>query len=511
MRAAVIDIGSSSIKLIIGEKVEDELKILEFLKNVVNIGEYTFYKGRISQTIINDTIKIIENYKKIISDYSIAQVKVIATAAVSEANNKDIFLDTVYRKCGFEIDVLNVGDVVYYIDSFLSFKLKQAYPINEKNLLIAELGAGGLDLSVLEKGFTVMNFGIPIGTLRLRQFKKRFNCNLKDTMLALEEFVENYIMTAKGMLPDVKIDDVILIDESYSTTVKHILPDENRPQNFFQLKHRESIQLLSKIQGYNLSDLAYRFHLSPDIAETIDTYAIILNKLFKLTKLRKIYILETSLSQALLANMLFDYEISKKYNKPNQLISVAKHLCAKFRSDSKHSRHVALLSEKLFGYLKETLGLAQEDQLYLLLAAYLHNIGLFINNRAHHKHAEYIISNLNLFRLTEVEIKVISCIARYHRKAPPRNTHNVYNSLPPDEKILVQKLSAILRLANALDSAHKQKIKDLDVLISANQEILIHIYSTENVTLELVNFDAQKELFEEISGNKVVLKVKKNK
>ena len=118
MRAAVIDIGSNSTKLVIGEKAGDDIKILESLKNVVAIGQNTFYRARISQEIFNEITHVLEKYKTLIKQYEVTETKVIATTAVREAENRDIFLDTVERKTGFKIEVLNVGDVVYFIDAF---------------------------------------------------------------------------------------------------------------------------------------------------------------------------------------------------------------------------------------------------------------------------------------------------------------------------------------------------------------------------------------------------------
>ena len=132
MRAAVIDIGSNSTKLVIGEKAGDEIKILESLKNVVAIGQNTFYRARISQEIFNEIINVLEKYKTLIKQYEVTETKVIATTAVREAENRDIFLDTVERKTGFKIEVLNVGDVVYFIDAFLSYKLKKNIPSTKR-------------------------------------------------------------------------------------------------------------------------------------------------------------------------------------------------------------------------------------------------------------------------------------------------------------------------------------------------------------------------------------------
>lgn len=510
MRAAVIDVGSTSIKLIVGELDGGEIKVLETLKNVIPIGRHAFLKGRIPQGIINQTVGVLERYKHVLSELDVKEYTVIATTAVREARNRDIFLDTVFRKTGFKVDVLNVGDVVYYIDSFLSHstKIKKAYPIRDKNLLIGELGAGSLDVSVMEKGNTLMNIGFPIGTLRMSQFMAGLDGSMGEIYDAVEEYILHEIKYLQQMSPKLNVDDVILIDENYSSYLQNILPNKRRDSNFFQFKRSESDEFLALIRERSSNEIARDFNIPIEISDTIIGYAFILSALFKLTNKENIFILHTSLSEAILANLLDKYETSEKNNRMDQLVSVATYMCRKFNMDLEHMRHVAGLGQTLFRELKSTLGLDDEDLLYLTLAAYLHDIGMFINNRAHHKHTEYVINSLNLFRLTEQEIKIIAAVARYHRKSSPLTTHVIYNSLSTDQQILVQKLSALLRVANSLDRSHRQKVKKLEVKFMKNEDVHLIVYTHESFLLEKSSFLERKGYFEEISGNRLMLIVR---
>src|SRR3990167_7815512 len=245
MRAGVIDIGSSSIKLLIGESHGEDVKVVESLKNFIPLGRHAFLKGRIPQSIINQTAVVLQKYNETLKAYDVTDVAVIATTAVREARNRDIFLDTVLRKTGFKIDVLTPGDVVYYIDYFLSHKLKKTYPVREKNLLIAELGAGSLDISVMSKGLTLMNVGFPIGTLRLSQFMETLDGSLQEVHEATAEYIENEIIFLKKSNPDLVIDDVILIDENYSVHIQNVLPNKRRDSDFFKFKSGEAQEFLS--------------------------------------------------------------------------------------------------------------------------------------------------------------------------------------------------------------------------------------------------------------------------
>lgn len=508
MRAGVIDIGSNSIKLSIGEDVKKDINILEHLKNIVPIGKHTFLKGRISQEIINQTVNILGKYKQVLDEYETRNVMVIATTAVREAENRDIFLDTILRKTGFKIEVLTAGDVVYYSDSYLSYMLKKTYPIHMKNLLIAELGAGSLDISVMEKGLILSNFALPVGTMRIRQLMNRLDGSMEENHEVVREYIENAFLYLKRNVPDTQIDDVILIDENYSLYIQQILAMKKEEAKFYQLGIKDAETFMQQLADKGIEEIAREYKIPIDIADVITEYAIILNNFFSLTKNKHIYIFNTSLAEAILANILLNVELAEKYNKTNQLVSAARFLCRKFNVDLNHAKQVANLSQMLFDGLKDQLGLKEDDSLYLILAAYLRDIGLFVHNRSHHKHTEYMISCLKLFRLTDEEVRVIACIARYHRRGTPREAHPLYNSLPLDRQILVQKLSALLRVANALDASHKQKVKKLQVKLNRNQDVTVEVETYQNFSLEKMFFLERKEYFEEITGNKINLVIK---
>ncbi len=508
MRTGVIDIGSRTIKLLIGEDANNDIKILDSLRNVIPIANDTFQKNRISQETINLTIKVLEKYKRVLADYAITDAKVIATTAVREARNKNIFVDTILRKTGLNVEVLTPGDIIYYIDAYLSYKLKEDHPIHTKNILIAELGSGSLDISLMQKGFSLMHVGLPLGTLRLKQLMTKLNGSTEEIVEGLTEYITNELYYLKRNIPaDIAIDDIILIDENYSNSLSNILKLSGEDK-FYQLESESTAKVLEILGDKSPAEISQEFKIPVDIAETLVAYVVILNIFFNLIKTPRIFILETSLAEAILAEKLLEIEIAKKYNKTNQLISSAKYICSKYNADLKHGENVASMSEVLFNGLREQLGLKKDAQLYLILAAYLHDIGMFIHNRGHDKHSEYIISNINLFRLTETEMKMIACIARYHRKFYPSDNHPLYASLPQDRQIIVQKLSSLLRMANSLDRSHTQKVKKLEVKLNAHQDVTLTAHVSDNFLLEQDNFQDKKELYEEITGNKVTLVVK---
>ncbi|MEW5693575.1 MAG: HD domain-containing protein [Candidatus Hydrogenedentota bacterium] len=506
-RAGVIDIGSHSIKLIIGEAIGDDVKIIELLKHLLPIGKDTFYKNIITQETIKQTINILSKYKKVLEEYAITDIRVIATNAVREANNKDIFIDSVYRKTGFRVEVLTVGDVIYFVDSYISYKLKDKYPTHEKNLLIAELSAGAIEFSIMENGYVVMSRAAPLGSLQLKQIISKLKSSQQKNLEAVKEYFENELEYIKRFIPTKKIDDIILISEDLAFSIENILKEKRKESTFFTITKEEALSFASKCEGKSADEIMNTHKLPFDIAEITGIFSIILSSFFTFTENKYIYVLETSLYEAVLSHMLEQYTPSRQYKKIDHLIAMTKSLCTKYNVNINHSEYVANLSKTIFTSLREILGLQQGDLLHLLLASYLHDIGMFISNRVHHKHSEYIISSLNLSRLEEEDMKTIAAIARYHRKAAPSPNHPLYASLPAEKQIKIQKMSAILRISNSLDRSHKQKIRDLTVKIDKDQNIVLTAIVSGNFILEEMDFDEKKKFLEDITGTKISLKV----
>ena len=127
-------------------------------------------------------------------------------------------------------------------------------------------------------------------------------------------------------------------------------------------------------------------------------------------------------------------------------------MASRFEDDLAHAQHATDLSLELFDALRPAHGLGEAEREILEAAGMLHNVGRFIAHAAHHKHSYYLIRHSeHLAGFTEQEIELIAQVARYHRKSNPRNKHEEFAALGPDEQQCVRVLAGLLRIAIALD------------------------------------------------------------
>src|SRR5712691_5742014 len=126
--------------------------------------------------------------------------------------------------------------------------------------------------------------------------------------------------------------------------------------------------------------------------------------------------------------------------------------------DWPHARQVERLSVQLFEATLPLHELDEHDLRLLERAAFLHNTGMMIEARRHHKHSFRLIKETTLPDFTEEERHEIACIARYHRRAMPSTSHEEFAVLSRAARKRVSVLSALLRIADALDYSHDGRV-----------------------------------------------------
>lgn len=131
--------------------------------------------------------------------------------------------------------------------------------------------------------------------------------------------------------------------------------------------------------------------------------------------------------------------------------------------DWPHARQVTRLSVQLF-FATQPLHELDTHALRLLeRAAFLHNTGMLIEVRRHHKHSFRLIKDASLPDFSDEDRYEIACIARYHRRALPSMKHEEFARLNRAARKRVAALAALLRIGDALDFDHDGRVLELEV------------------------------------------------
>ena len=159
--------------------------------------------------------------------------------------------------------------------------------------------------------------------------------------------------------------------------------------------------------------------------------------------------------------VLSSKRVVKKATKLPIGIAEAEAYCQVHDPEPQHARQVAKTALALFDATYSLHGLEEDARRLLWAGALLHDIGYSVNPERHHKASRDLILKSKMNGYSPDELRVVACLARYHRKALPDPHHKIYRDLDPEKQQAVRALAGILRVADGLDRSHISSVESL--------------------------------------------------
>ncbi len=504
---AVVDMGSSAIRMVIAEVGPKlEIRYLENLQKPVRFGQEVFTTGRISSQSIREAITILKDFKMVSETYGIKKMEAIATSAVRDAVNRDNFIDRVYVRTGLDVEVIEGAEQNRLELIAVEHALSDQFKLEDRNSLIIEVGSGSTELIVLEKGAVSVTQSLSLGSLRLPEELKPAKEDRNAMQRILKRAVHDIVKhTALGFNFN-ELNTVVALGGDMRFVARALGSAPATPASFVILDKKAVAGFVAKIGKLSAEEMVRQYGMSYEEAETIYPALLIYLNFFNETQAEQVVIPSTSIRDGLLlelAQMLSKY---KRTDVSKQVLHSARHLAQRYDYDKAHASNVAALSLKLFDASKEDHGMGPKERVLLEVSAILHDIGSYISPISHHKHSSYLVDAAEIFGLRKSDKDIVSNVVRYHRRATPKATHVPYMSLPKSDRATVSKLAAILRVADALDHSHQQKIKDFDVEITDKNYQIWVPEEVGDISLERDDLKTKGDMFADLFGAPIELK-----
>ena len=502
----VIDVGAHSARLEISQFGRNgERETLENLSQPVPLGADVFGNGRIRGNNINSVGRILRDFSRLMADYGVEHCKAFATSAVREAENRDIFLDRVRLISGIELEVLETPEEARIIFQAVCRQLERHVDISHINAVICTVGSGATQISFVKDGHLCSAETIRLGTLRVVE---EVGVGLSSAHIreVIDPFVAAIINWVARITPGMRPEYFIAVGSSVRALTD--IAGCREPWEDVRVISRSAFRdVLLETSGVPVAELLSRYHLDDATASGLQPCCNMLEHLFEITEAEEIFVPMINTRDAVVAD--FVGEVAGRQDSfESEIIASARYCAERYAYDGEHAEAVARMALRLFDELEHLHGLGERERLLLRVAAILHDIGMFVSNRQHHKHSFYLIRNTELPGVLPQEQSLIAVIARYHRRALPRTSHVEYMTLLPEQRLLVSKLAAILRVADVLDRSHSEKLHIARVTTQGDK-LTIAVKGNTDLNLERRALERKADLFEDVYGLKVVLTVTK--
>ncbi len=492
---AAIDAGSNAMRLSVARAYSAlDIEPLHSERYSLRLGESVFLRHRFSEDIFKKGAKAFRHFKEVMEEFGVTRYRAVATSASREARNRKAFTRQIKQKSGIALEVISSAE-----ESRLGREAALAAlgPETPPRCII-DLGGGSLEISILRDHAVEQSAQIPVGTVRLMT-----TLNIPGTMRPVQaEQVRRYVRALlESRLPSRPNlgESVAVALGGSAETLAAIAPgprEHGVPTLHLSLLRERLPGILQRDVRERMKSYAVR----RDRADVMGIAAITFLTLGRYLNLRTLSIPSIGIREGLLqeiAREAFSRKEPHRYNAAaRQLIVGTRSFARRLEYDQRHAEHVRELGILLFDELQPLHHLPAQSRVLLEAGALLHDVGHMVSHRGHHKHGEYLALNGDILGLEARDRAMVAALVRYHnRKSAPAGHHVAYSSLNNNDQRITRRLAALLRIAEALDHSHRQRVTNLDASFQRGA-VGLQIAARGDAAEDLRDANRSAELFE---------------
>jgi exopolyphosphatase/guanosine-5'-triphosphate,3'-diphosphate pyrophosphatase len=455
---AAIDAGSNALRLSVARAYSAlDIEPLHVERFPLRLGESVFVRPRFSEEITKKAAKAFQQFREVMDEFGVTRYRAVATSATREARNRKVFVRSIKRKSGISLEVISSTEESRLGREAVLAALGPEAPPR----CIVDLGGGSMEISILRDHTVEQSAHLPVGTVRLMT-----TLDLPGVIHPAEaEQVRRYVrvLLESKLTPRPNLGESIAVAlGGNAETLASVAPGVR--QNGLQTMELSLLrERLPDILKRDARERMKAYAVRRDRADVMGVAAITFLTLGRYLNLRTFALPGVGVREGLLqeiAREAFSRKEPHRYNAAErQLLVGARSFARRLKYDQHHSEHVRELSILLFDQLQPVHHLTAHSRVLLEAGALLHDTGHMISHRGHHKHGEYLVLNGDIGGLQGRDRAVTAALVRYHnRKSDPAGHHTAYSSLNNADKRVTRRLAAILRIAEALDHSHRQRV-----------------------------------------------------
>ncbi len=504
-RIGIVDMGSNAVRMLVAEVTPGGIANLENHRLPLRLGHEVFQTGQVPDQAISNVVDAFRRFRATCDRLGVQHIRAIATAALREARNRDLLVDRVREATGIEVEVITGTQEAYLLTQAVQTRID----LRRGRSVLVDVGGGSVEVVVVDDGQVVSADSYRLGALRMLAM-------LPDPAATGESFVELLQRHLHGLERRIgdhfaigRIDRYVAVGGNIESLTDLVGPGERTASGVdapaIADVRRELLTLATLTNDERMTSKG----LKPDRADTIVPAGVVYVRIGELADCARILVPRVGIKDGLLAEIAAGHlDAFAPEQHVDTVLSACRALGRRFHFEAEHAEAVLQLARQLFDQTRGLHGLDDRARVLLDAAALLHDVGVGINNDGHHKHSQYLIQASDLVGLADDERHIVGMLARYHRRAPPNREHEDFARLRRRDRTMVERLAAILRLADALDRQHAGIVRAVRVQMHDDHVELIPTLASDQasrLTLERQAIDDKGALFTQLFGRRIQL------
>ena len=514
---AAIDVGSFELELGIYEITgKNRIKKVDHVRHLIDLGRETYQTGKISYEMVDEICNVLSGFVRVMKSYKVTDYRAYATSAMREARNSQIVIDQIRVRTGIQVRIISNSELRFLSYKGIAAKDTEFDAIIQKGTAIVDSGFGSMQVSLFDESNLISTANLQLGVLKIRGTLYDVKTTVDRRAELIGELVQNELnQYEKVYLEGRKVKNLIALGEAILYLFRYA--DDGMPQS--RVTKEQFDAMYESLCRMNISQIEDKFGLSTEYAVLMLPSAIIYKKFMEMTGADMIWIPGVRLCDGIVAEYASDQKLIKfKHNFDADIISTSRNMAKRYRCKTPHSELVEAYALKIFDTMRQYHGMGGRERLLLQIAVIVHACGKFISVRNANECAYNIIMSTEIIGLSHLEREIIANVLRYNVRDFDYNLVGLETDMDNISELfksqkavtlLIAKLTAILRLADAMDRGHKQRLKECKMAVKNGKLVVTTDYHGD-ITLDAISFEQNAPFFEEILGIRPVLKQKRS-
>ena len=501
-KLAIIDLGSNSVRMIVMQVFSNgSYKMVDHLKEMVRLSEGMGEDNILKNNAIERTVHVLKLYKRVLDIHNVDVTYALATAAVRNAENKDMFLNKVFKETGLNFEVISGEKEAYY--DYLGV----INTLDVDNCLLLDTGGGSSEIVHIVNRKPVKRISIPWGAVNLyERFCVQDDWN-EEKVKSLEDFLKKELDRI-DWLKGLKELPIVGLGGSIRALAKMYKKKEKI--NFeglhnLEISSDELLVLFERLRKSSVDERREMGGIGKDRADIIISGMLPLRILAEITKSNKLIVSGNGLREG-----VFFMHYLKSRNEGEYISDILTasidNILKNYDCNNEHCHLVEKLSLQMFDQLRDVHKMPESARKLLSTAALLHDIGTYVDYYNHHQHGFYLTLNSRLYGISNREIVMCAYLVAMHRDEDFKRDYREFTGLiKKSDYELVKKLSVFIKIAEELDRTEIGVVQGIKLDIESTQ-VKMTLITTKTAEFEKNVAMKSAKTFEKAFSKRLTIK-----
>ena len=495
-----MDLGSNSFHLLVADAHPDgSFEPLAREKEMLRLGSTVARTGAIGAEAAAAAVETVARFKELAVSLGAEEIVACATSALREARDSLAVVDRIEDEAGVKVRVISGKDEARLIFD----AVRTSVVIDPGPALALDLGGGSLELMVGDATGLAWSVSLKLGVARLTAALVRGDPPTGADRRRIVEAVTSRIdHPLSPRISAVGARMAIGSSGTLRTLIALCAAQGGGPLPPTVNQLSVGIDELEALQKDLLAMTSEERADLPGVearrADLLPAGALVATTVMKMAGLDTLTGCEWALREGMVLEAIrhhsqAEWDPDPKAMRRESVIN----LCRRSGFNEVHARKVARIAIELFEGTSSLHRLGDQEKELLETAALLHDIGEYVSKDGHERHTAYLIENGRLRGFSPYEVAVLSSLGRFHKRGTPKSSFDNYGRFSSEERRTVNKLVALLQVADGLDRSHGGPVRDVSVTTRPGV-VEVTVDADDDIDLEVWGLRRKRELFERV-------------